>query len=647
MKKILLSIAACVALSMTSYAQTYYSQDFESTTGSALPTGWSQTVAVGAPSTTVGWNSGTNSTLSSTYFAPPAHTRFVAVNDDASSTANNTNSFLTSTSFSLASATHPYVSFDCAYLAAIDGSMAESATVEVSTDNGSTWTVVSTLAGNAQYWWETRYIDLGAYAGQSNVMLGFRYGDGGDWLYGWAIDNVMVFEPTTSDMALTAVYPTGGNNYVQDGSAGTVFTGTVFNNSGTTVTAFDITVQAGSAAAATTNVTGVSIAPFTSYNFSSNSYVVAMGSQAVTMYVTESGDVNHTNDTMATTVIGVDQLQPKTVMIEEFTQASCDPCAAAAPNVDSVYNNNRGHSLLVRYHVNWPGRDCMDTVTLSPFVSDMVSFYGVTGVPDAQMDGAYISPGAGGLSTAAINAASTGNAATGSPFKIVVTPSFDGTTNTYSFSAAITAYTNMASGLVARAVLAIDTITYASNQSTESISQTRFPQVAENMFNGSAGFSLSAFTSGSTQTINGTWTKNHAWGSARSAWAYDSTSMGNIVVWVEDNTTKTVYQAAAGSVNTVYAEGVQSVVNNIASLNVYPNPASSNAVVALNLTNADNVKMTVYNILGQEVYNIPAESRNAGHSLSTIDLTNFASGDYFVKVTVGAEVLTKKLTVSK
>ena len=82
-------------------------------------------------------------------------------------------------------------------------------------------------------------------------------------------------------------------------------------------------------------------------------------------------------------------------------------------------------------------------------------------------------------------------------------------------------------------------------------------------------------------------------------------------------------------------------------MDVYPNPATSTATVAVKLNVAADVKMEVYNMAGQVVYSMPAESRNAGTSVSSINLANLANGDYFVRVSVGADVLTKTLTVAK
>ena len=62
--------------------------------------------------------------------------------------------------------------------------------VDVSLDGGINWTELVNLDGaGGSLYWRTASIDLGAYAGMSDVMIGFRYTDGGGWLYGAAIDD--------------------------------------------------------------------------------------------------------------------------------------------------------------------------------------------------------------------------------------------------------------------------------------------------------------------------------------------------------------------------------------------------------------------------------------------------------------------------
>jgi hypothetical protein len=88
---------------------------------------------------------------------------------------------------------------------------------------------------------------------------------------------------------------------------------------------------------------------------------------------------------LATTVLGFSQSQ-RFVMFEEFTQASCGPCAQQNPAFDALLQANPTKCTSIKYHTNWPGVDPMNTQNPVD-VATRVSYYGVTGVPDAQMDG--------------------------------------------------------------------------------------------------------------------------------------------------------------------------------------------------------------------------------------------------------------------
>jgi len=488
----------------------------------------------------------------------------------------------------------------------------------------------------------THQAAIGVPVGTS-VRIGFRDHQNDNW--GLGLDNVQTTIINHTDMGVTSLNIPA---FIQTGSTHAI-TGLAHNYGAATTTSMNLDYSInGTIVTPTTSLTGLSIPLGSDYTYTSaNNWTPATAGTYVlkvwTDAISSGTDANHANDTFTTTVVVLDSLQPKTVMIEEFTQASCDPCANAAPNVDSVYANNAANSLLVRYHVNFPGRDCMDSVTLAPFVSTRLSYYSVSGVPDAKIDGVDCYPGAGYFTTGVIQ----GERAQGSPFKILVTPNFNATTQTYSFTATVTSYAALPAGLKLRAVLAVDQLTYAANQSTESIPQFNFPEVAEGMLPNAAGNTLTAFTAGSTQTVSGTWVKNHPWGSDRAVWSYDSTNTGKIIVWVQNDANQYVYQAAYATVSTVYSTGVNSVVVNGGSMDVYPNPASNTTTVALNLNNNADVKMDVYNMAGQLVYSMPVETRNAGTSVSTIDVSNFANGEYLIRVAIGSEVLNKKVTIIK
>ena len=49
----------------------------------------------------------------------------------------------------------------------------------------------------------------------------------------------------------------------------------------------------------------------------------------------------------------------RTVFIEEFTQASCAPCAAANPAFNTLLSANTAKAVSIKYQVSWPGTDPM------------------------------------------------------------------------------------------------------------------------------------------------------------------------------------------------------------------------------------------------------------------------------------------------
>jgi len=77
------------------------------------------------------------------------------------------------------------------------------------------------------------------------------------------------------------------------------------------------------------------------------------------------------------------------VLFEEFTNASCPPCAAQNPAFDALLAANAAKCTSVKYHTSWPGVDPMYSHNpIDP--SARVSYYGVSGVPYAVLDGSPV-----------------------------------------------------------------------------------------------------------------------------------------------------------------------------------------------------------------------------------------------------------------
>jgi hypothetical protein len=74
------------------------------------------------------------------------------------------------------------------------------------------------------------------------------------------------------------------------------------------------------------------------------------------------------------------------VLIEEFTNASCPPCAAQNPAFNAVVAANIQYLTPIKYQTNWPGADPMNAQTQSD-VGPRVAYYGVSGVPNGRQNG--------------------------------------------------------------------------------------------------------------------------------------------------------------------------------------------------------------------------------------------------------------------
>ncbi|MEZ5026083.1 MAG: T9SS type A sorting domain-containing protein [Chitinophagales bacterium] len=123
-------------------------------------------------------------------------TQFAFTNDDECN-CNKAADRLISPTFSLSGYTNATLSFDQAFA----GATGETATLQISTNGGFTWTDLfnitntSTDLGNGVLStpWVNNTVNLDAYAGQSNLRIRFNYNDGGIWNYGMAIDNVRIY----------------------------------------------------------------------------------------------------------------------------------------------------------------------------------------------------------------------------------------------------------------------------------------------------------------------------------------------------------------------------------------------------------------------------------------------------------------------
>lgn len=80
---------------------------------------------------------------------------------------------------------------------------------------------------------------------------------------------------------------------------------------------------------------------------------------------------------------------------------------------------------------------------------------------------------------------------------------------------------------------------------------------------------------------------------------------------------------------------------------LYPNPSSGDVNMVFNLTEAEMVNISVVNMLGEVVMNTGDTQRSAGEHKLMINGDDFSNGVYFVNMSIGDQIVTKKLIMSK
>lgn len=155
-------------------------EDFEN----GLPCNWT---TMQDPSS-FGWLWGDSTSLSSTNWMMPAHTNFMASNDD-SCNCDMSLDYLISPVFDFSqysALTSITLNFEAYY----DSAWGSSAYVEVSLDSGVTWNVIHTLSPSTS--WQSVIVDLSPYSGNSAVQIAFHHDDNGVWADGFAVDDVLI-----------------------------------------------------------------------------------------------------------------------------------------------------------------------------------------------------------------------------------------------------------------------------------------------------------------------------------------------------------------------------------------------------------------------------------------------------------------------
>jgi len=238
--------------------------------------------------------------------------------------------------------------------------------------------------------------------------------------------------------------------------------------------------------------------------------------------------------------IGVMAQTQRMVLTEEFTNASCGPCAGQNPAYNALIAANSTKIVAIKYQVNFPGVDPMNAQNPTE-VATRRTYYAVSGVPYAPINGDTVP---------LIDWAGTGY--TGGPYhydQAIIDSAYDSPSPfainlTHSItsdldSIYITCVVNAAQAvnlpqLFLRMAIIEREIVFASAPGTNG--ETEFFDVMRKMVPNATGTSLSAtWTNGQNQTFT--------FGVPIPSYIYNPTQIA-VVAFIQEDATKQVQQAA-------------------------------------------------------------------------------------------------------
>lgn len=229
--------------------------------------------------------------------------------------------------------------------------------------------------------------------------------------------------------------------------------------------------------------------------------------------------------------IHVNAQSQRLVLFEEFTQASCWPCANGNPALNAMLHaaSNAAKIVPIKYQVSWPGVDPMNAQNPIPIAS-RVAYYNGLGVPHGIMDGNVFNDHISFFTQTMIDS----RAVVPSPFTMTLTHSFNSHYDSVYVNLHITCTQATSGTLKCRIALCEKKIEFCSPPGDNG--ETEFTEVMRDMYPDADGTTLAtAWTAGQTQNI--TFVKRIP------AFIYDKSTL-DVVAFIQNDINKEVLQAA-------------------------------------------------------------------------------------------------------
>ncbi len=325
----------------------------------------------------------------------------------------------------------------------------------------------------------------------------------------------------------------------------------------------------------------------------------------------------------------------KMILMEHFTNSSSSVSAQTTPAnaaVDAMRAARPADVALLSYHTSFPSIDPFSLVDgVDPGVSSRVLYYGVSNVPRTVVDGTYYNGNtySGGTPETRLDVDDIDSKALETArFKVDINSSI--TTGQVNVGVKVTYADNstLSNRVIVHTVVVEDSA--SGINSMNGVVRKMMPTAAGKVI------TINSWAKDSSATVYNSWSNS-----------LPPTAKLGIVVFIQDATTKEIYQAkyVRGSQSSSIVDGTEDALESALSVQLFPNPATDEAFVLFGDKTRSSYQWMLVDALGKVVQQGTSQAGAQGFALDTREQS---AGVYSLQLTDSAGRLSsKKLIIVK
>lgn len=201
--------------------------------------------------------------------------------------------------------------------------------------------------------------------------------------------STLILNAQNYDMTISTITM---DDYAEVASAPFNLSAIVRNMGLQTINSFDLYMSVNGEDPAVYSYTGLNISQGTNYNILRlNAFDPPKpGEYSVKLWVSNlnngNPDENNANDTLSKGIKAIDEIIQRNAFHEVFTSSTCPPCRPGNVVMHNVWNSTSQTPVYIKYQTDFPGSG-------DPYytgeVGNMMSYYSVSSVPTAMVDGGW------------------------------------------------------------------------------------------------------------------------------------------------------------------------------------------------------------------------------------------------------------------